>query len=123
MSNTRSSLQLTASSRYSEPLARLKPAYTRITTAPQHTEEVGGAPVVSEFSAPKPLRRLVIVCAWCNGAQNADGFWRHTENAPQTDAESKVSHGICPECAEKSYNEYRSTFAANSHLASSPRAA
>ena len=108
----------------SEPVARLKSACTRITIAPRHTQGVGTSPVISEFADPKPLRRLITVCAWCKGAQNVDGFWRHAENAPQTDAQSKVSHGICPECAEKSYNEFRlATFAASSHLASAPTAA
>ena len=71
------------------------------------------------FAASKLLPRLITVCAWCKGTQNADGFWRRAENDPQTDAETAVSHGICPECAEKSYNEYRlATFAASAHLAS-----
>ena len=51
--------------------------------------------------------RLITICAWCKSTQNADGFSRHTKNDPQTDAETAVSHGICLECAEKSYNEYR----------------
>jgi hypothetical protein len=81
--------------------------------------EFGTPPVVSEFAGPKLLPRLITVCAWCKGTQNAHGFWRHAENDPQTDAETAVSHGICPECAEKSYNEYRlATFAASAHLAS-----
>jgi hypothetical protein len=42
--------------RYSEPAARLTPAYTGITTAPQHAREVGAPPVVSEFSDPNPFR-------------------------------------------------------------------
>jgi hypothetical protein len=89
-----------------------------IIASPRNTEEFGTAPVVSEFGAPKLLPRLITVCAWCKGTQNAEGFWWHAENDPQIDAESAVSHGICPECAEKSYNEYLlATFAANAHLA------
>jgi hypothetical protein len=89
------------------------------TTSPRNTEEFGTPPVVSEFAASKLFPRLITVCAWCKGTQNADSFWKHTENDPQTDAETAISHGICPECAEKSYNEYRlGTFAANAHLAS-----
>jgi hypothetical protein len=57
--------------------------------------------------APKLLRRLITVCAWCRGTRGTDGFWRHGENDPQTDAKASVSHGMCPECAEGSYNEYR----------------
>jgi hypothetical protein len=91
-----------------------------ITTSPRNTEEFGTPPVVSKFAAPrKLLPRLITLCAWCKGTQNEDGFWRHAENDPQPDAETAVSHGICPECAEKSYNEYRlATFAASAHLAS-----
>jgi hypothetical protein len=90
-----------------------------ITPSPRNTEELGTPPVVSEFAAPKLFPRLITVCAWCKGTQNADGFWRHAENDPQADAETAISHGICPECAEKSYNEYRlATFAASAHLAS-----
>lgn len=70
------------------------------------------------------LPRLITVCAWCKGTQNADGAWRHAEYDPQIDTETAVSHGICPECAERTYSDYRlATFRANSHLASSPRAA
>jgi hypothetical protein len=88
-----------------------------ITTSPRNTEEFGTPPVVSEFAAPKLLPRLITVCAWCKGTQNADGSWRHTGNDPH--AGTAVSHGICPECAKKSYNEYRlATFAASAHLAS-----
>jgi hypothetical protein len=103
----------------SEAEMQLKAVYKWITTWPRNTEEFGTLPVVSEFADPKLLPRLITVCAWCNGTQKVDGFWRHAENDPQTDAEVAVSHGICPECAEKSYNEYRlGTFAANAHLAS-----
>ena len=73
----------------------------------------------AKFATPKLLPRLITVCAWCKGTQNADGFWRHAQNDPQTDAETAVSHGICPECAEISYNEYRlATLVAGVHLAS-----
>jgi hypothetical protein len=107
--------------KHSETATRPKPAYKWITASHQNTKELRTPP---EFAGPKPLPRLIMVCAWCKGTQNAEGFWRHAEKAPQTDAGPPVSHGICPECAEKSYNEYRlATFAAGSHLASSPRVA
>jgi hypothetical protein len=86
---------------------QLKPGYKWITTSPRNTEEFGSPPFVSEFADPKLLRRLITVCAWCNGTQNVDHSWRHAENDSQTDAQTAVTHGICPECAEKSYNEYR----------------
>jgi hypothetical protein len=53
----------------------------------------------SEFSTTKRRPRLITVCAWCKGAQKAEGFWRHAKVNPQTDAAIAVSHGICPQCA------------------------
>jgi hypothetical protein len=102
----------------SETGMRLKSVYKWSTMSPRNTK--GGSPlVVSDFAAPKLLPRLTTVCAWCKVTQTADGFWRHAENHPQTDTDTAVSHGICPECAEKSYNEYLlATFAENVHLAS-----
>lgn len=101
--------------KHSEAGMRLKPVHKWITTSPRNAEEFGTPSVVSEFVDPKLLPRLITVCAWCRGGQDADGFWRRAENDPQTDAETAVSHGICPECGEKSYNEFR---LASSHHAS-----
>jgi hypothetical protein len=98
--------------RRSEARKPLKAVSKWITIAPRTIEEFGTHPVFSEFT--KPRRRLTTVCAWCKGTKNAKGSWSHAEHGPKTDAASRVSHGICPECAEKSYNELRlAAFAAS----------
>jgi len=63
----------------------------------------------------KTLHRLQTICAWCNKIRTGEGHWRRARNARQAEAEVKLSHGICPECAENSLKEYRlSTFAVSS---------
>ena len=55
----------------------------------------------------KILRRLIIVCAWCNRIRDSEGVWRQPQVDLQADAKATLSHGICPPCAEQSYNAYR----------------
>jgi hypothetical protein len=73
----------------------------------KHSDEKAVHPGVSEFYEPKPLRRLITVCAWCNRVRNSKGIWHQIVNNPQVNGEGVFTHGICPECAEKSYSEYR----------------
>jgi hypothetical protein len=44
------------------------------------------------------LRRLVIICAWCKKIRASDGVWQLPTDLQAHD-DSKLSHGICPECA------------------------
>jgi hypothetical protein len=55
----------------------------------------------------KPFRRFITICAWCNKLIDSEGRWQQPVTAFQADRGAKVSHGICPECAEKSYNAYQ----------------
>ena len=61
----------------------------------------------SAFHQLKPFRRLTTICAWCNKIRDGEGLWHWAETALQAGREAEVSHGMCPECAEKSYNAYR----------------
>jgi hypothetical protein len=66
----------------------------------------------SAYSTAGPLQT---VCAWCNRIQSAEGLWSRAKNSRHAGAEVKLSHGICPECAENSLDEYRrGTFAVGS---------
>lgn len=47
------------------------------------------------------LRSLVPVCAWCRKIRSDDGDWETMEQYIQERGGSKVSHGICPDCARK----------------------
>jgi hypothetical protein len=53
----------------------------------------------------RTLGRLITVCAWCTKIRGTKGQWLQLE----TDFLPgwNYSHGICPQCAEETYNAYR----------------
>ena len=53
----------------------------------------------------KALRRLVTICAWCNKTRDSEGLWHRPRVLISKGV--RCSHGICPECADRSYNAYR----------------
>ena len=59
----------------------------------------------SALEQVKILRELVPMCAWCRRIRNDGNFWQQVEQYLQTHAGVDVTHGICPECAEKVLNE------------------
>jgi len=52
----------------------------------------------------KLIRHLITICAWCNKIPDREGLWQQPETDLQADRGAEFSHGICPECAERSYN-------------------
>lgn len=52
-------------------------------------------------------RRLITICAWCKKIQNSQGVWRRPQTSVQAHRKAEFSHGICPACAERTYNAYR----------------
>jgi len=92
---------------YSEGLMKSRPRGTGITVFPRALEESESPCTAPAFHELQPLRHLTTVCAWCNKVLDSEGFWRRAKTDIRADRDAKVSHGICPECAEKSYNAYR----------------
>jgi hypothetical protein len=58
------------------------------------------------LSQINPLGRLTTICAWCRKIRNREGLWQRPR-ARRACAAVKLSHGICPECADRTYNAYR----------------
>ena len=52
-------------------------------------------------------RSLITVCAWCKKTRNSEGVWRRPQADGQAYTNADFTHGICPACAEQSYNAYR----------------
>lgn len=52
------------------------------------------------------LRGLLPVCASCKKVRNSKGYWDRVEKYLSEHSQVDVSHGICPECAEKLYPKY-----------------
>ena len=52
-------------------------------------------------------RRLITICAWCKKIRNSEGVWRRPRADVQAYANADFTHGICPACAEESYDACR----------------
>lgn len=51
------------------------------------------------------LRGLLPVCSWCDRIRNAEGEWESVEDYLAREANTSVSHGICPECSLRELGE------------------
>ena len=48
----------------------------------------------------KLLEGLIPICAYCKKIRDANGSWQRIENYIAAHTEARLSHGICPECAQ-----------------------
>jgi ligand-binding sensor domain-containing protein len=53
----------------------------------------------------KTLSGLLPICANCKKIRNDKGYWDQIEGYIQKHSDAQFTHGICPECAEKTYND------------------
>ncbi len=49
----------------------------------------------------KELRQILPMCSYCKKIRNDGNFWERVENYIGSRMQAKISHGVCPECAEK----------------------
>lgn len=54
----------------------------------------------------KLLSGLVPICASCKKIRDDQGYWTQIESYIQDRSETKFSHSICPDCAQKMYPQY-----------------
>ena len=51
----------------------------------------------------KKLSGLLPICAGCKKIRDDQGYWQQIESYLNEHSDAIMSHGICPECAEKYY--------------------
>lgn len=51
-------------------------------------------------AALEALSRLVPVCSWCHRVQGGEGRWRELEAYIEESQGGRVTHGVCPRCAD-----------------------
>ena len=49
----------------------------------------------------KTLTGLLPICAWCKKIRHDDGYWRGIETYFAEHSDVTLTHGICPDCAQK----------------------
>jgi cytochrome c553 len=52
------------------------------------------------------LRDLLPMCASCHKIRNDKGYWSQLEEYLETQTQTMLTHGICPECMQKWYPEF-----------------
>lgn len=51
------------------------------------------------------LRGIVPICSYCKKTRNDKGYWDNVENYINTHTGAELSHGICPDCLPKAYED------------------
>jgi len=49
----------------------------------------------------KKLKGLLPLCSWCKKIRDDNGYWHQLESYIASQTKAVVTHGICPECAER----------------------
>ena len=57
------------------------------------------------LEANKTLRGLIPICGYCKKIRDDRGYWDQVESFVSKHSEAKFSHGICPQCFEKTMLE------------------
>lgn len=53
------------------------------------------------------LRQIIPICCHCKRVRRDDKAYESIEAYVSRNSNAKLSHGICPECAEKYYSKYK----------------
>ena len=59
----------------------------------------------STLDEVRVLRGFIPICAHCKKIRNDEGYWQQIEWYLEEHSQLEFSHGICPECAEKTYGK------------------
>jgi len=58
------------------------------------------------LSEVKTLKGLIPICAGCRRIRDDSGAWSPLEAFVRSNFDADFSHGLCPECAKKEFEEY-----------------
>lgn len=58
------------------------------------------------LSEIKTLQGIIPICSCCKKIRNDKGYWTQVEEYLHEHTDAAFTHGICPECRDKSYAEY-----------------
>jgi PAS domain S-box-containing protein len=87
-------------------LHRLETIARQLTNAIQHRQiEQERENLIAELQEAleniRTLKGLIPVCAWCHKVRDDEGYWQQVDAYLETQTGAEITHGICPECAEK----------------------
>ena len=60
------------------------------------------AELKKSISEIKTLQGLIPICASCKEIRDDEGFWQSVEHYIRLNSDAEFTHGLCPECYERS---------------------
>lgn len=60
--------------------------------------------IINFHAQMRELRQLVPICSYCKSVRDDRDYWHRIETYLQNQTGSRLTHGICPKCAEKYFN-------------------
>lgn len=62
-------------------------------------------PAIEKNLSEKRRQRLLSLCAWCKKVRTGDDSWESIERYLTESGAGTITHGICPDCAEKIFEK------------------
>lgn len=62
-------------------------------------------PAIEKSLSEKRRQRLLSLCAWCKKVRTGDDYWESIERYLTESGAGTITHGICPDCAEKIFEK------------------
>lgn len=66
--------------------------------------------ILEDINELTEMKDILPICAHCKNIRNESNQWESLESFFLSRLELYFSHGICPQCREKYYSDYRSRF-------------
>ena len=77
-----------------------------VTTAPfAYQDESLVLLILEDISELMELKSIVPICAYCKKIRDDEAFWQSVEKYFKKHLNLDFSHGVCPECEEKLYQD------------------
>ena len=58
-----------------------------------------------ELDEIKQLKDILPICSYCKKIRDDEGYWKQVEEYISTHTDTRFSHGICPECLKRVWEE------------------
>lgn len=79
-----------------------------VTTSPlKMGEEQLAMLILEDITDMVLLKDLLPICAGCKKIRDDQNYWREVENYIGTRLDVEFTHGLCPDCVEKYYPDYK----------------
>nr|WP_321465299.1 response regulator [uncultured Desulfobulbus sp.] len=53
----------------------------------------------------KSLKDILPICSYCKKIRDDEGYWKQVEDYISTHTDTRFSHGICPECLKREWED------------------